>query len=86
MTLSANKNIRLIFFRFQTESSYDKVRVYNDGSSSSSLLGEFDGSSLPSAITSSNNALYIRFTTDGSSTETGFAAGYHGKIVLHFSK
>ena len=85
-TLSANTNIRLIFFRFQTESSYDKVRVYNGGSSSSSLLGEFDGSSLPSAITSSNNALYIRFTTDGSSTETGFAASYHGKIVLHFLK
>ena len=83
-TLSANTNIRLIFFRFQTESCCDKVRVYNGGSSSSSLLGEFNGTSLPSAITSSNNALHIRFTTDGSVTKTGFAVSYHGKIVLHF--
>ena len=83
-TLSANTNIRLVFFRFQTEGSLDKVRVYNGISSSSSLLGDFDGSSLPSAITSSNNALHIRFTTDGSVTNTGFAASYHGKIVLHF--
>ena len=83
-TLSANTNIRLVFFRFQTEGSLDKVRVYNGISSSSSLLGEFDGISLPSVITSSNNALHIRFTTDSSVTKTGFAASYHGKIVLHF--
>ncbi|XP_044175343.1 pulmonary surfactant-associated protein D-like [Acropora millepora] len=76
-TLFSNTNIRLIFFRFQTEGTHDKVRVYNGISSSSSLLGEFDGSSLPSVITSSNNALYIRFTTDGSVTTTGFAASYH---------
>ena len=82
-TLSSNTNIRLVFFRFQTEGTHDKVRVYNGRSSSSSFLGEFDGSSLPSVITSSNNALYIRFTTDGSVTKTGFAASYHGKIVLH---
>ena len=83
-TLSANTNIRLVFFRFQTEGSLDTVRVYNGISSSSSLSGEFHGSSLPSAITSSNNALHIRFTTDGSVAKTGFAASYHGKIVLHF--
>lgn len=76
-TLSANTNIRLVFFRFQTEGSLDTVRVYNGISSSSSLSGEFHGSSLPSAITSSNNALHIRFTTDGSVAKTGFAASYH---------
>ena len=84
--LSSNTNINLIFFRFQTEGTHDKVRVYNGISAFSSLLGEFDGSSLPSVITSSNNALYIRFTTDGSVTTTGFAASYHGMIVLHFLK
>ena len=84
--LSSNTNIKLIFFRFQTEGTHDKVRVYNGISSFSTLLGEFDGSSLPSVLTSSNNALYIRFTTDGSVTTTGFAASYHGMIVLHFLK
>ena len=83
-SLSSTTNIRLIFFSFQTEGTHDKVRVYNGRSSSSPLLDEFDGSSLPSAMTSSDNALYIRFTTDSSQTRTGFAASYHGKIVLHF--
>ena len=83
-TLSSNTNIRLIFFRFRTEGGLDTVRVYNGRTSSSSLLGQFNGGSLPSAITSSNNALYIKFTTDGSITYSGFAASYHGKIMLHF--
>ena len=83
-TLSSNTNIKLIFFRFRTEGTHDKVRVYNGRSSSSSLSGEFYGSSMPSAITSFYNALHIRFTTDSSATYSGFAASYHGKIMLHF--
>ena len=83
-TLYSNTKINLVFFRFFMERSGDKVRVYNGRTSSSSLLGEFDGDSQPGAITSSSNALHIRFTTDSSATYSGFAASYHGKIVLHF--
>jgi len=32
---------------------------------------------MPGTITSSSNQLYITFTSDGSSTRSGFAASYH---------
>ena len=78
-TLSANTKLRLVFFRFETESGYDFVNVYNGTSSSSPLIGQYDGSTLPAAITSSGNNLFINFTTDGSVIKSGFAASYHGK-------
>ena len=80
--LSANTNLELIFFRFDTESRYDFVHVY-DGSSSSSLqIGGYNGSSLPVNLRSSSNNLFIRFTSDVSITNSGFAASYHGKKKL----
>jgi len=55
--------------------------VYDGGSYSSPLIGSFSGSSLPAAITSSSHKLFVRFTSDGSNTGGGFAAGYHGKYI-----
>ena len=78
-TLSANTELRLVFFRFVTESRHDRVSVYNGTSSSSPRIGQYSGSTLPAAITSSGNNLFIKFTTDGSVTRSGFAASYHGK-------
>ena len=77
--LSANTKLRLVFFRFDIEPSDDRVSVYNGTSSSSPLIGQYSGSTLPAAITSSGNNLFIRFTTDGSVIRSGFAASYHGK-------
>ena len=78
-SLSWNTNLELVFFRFETESGYDFVHVYDGGDSSSYLIGQYDGSSLPGAIRSSYNQLYVTFTSDGSATSSGFAASYHGK-------
>ena len=78
-TLSANTELRLVFFRFVTESKHDHVSVYNGTSSSSPRIGQYSGSTLPAANTSSGNNLFIKFTTDGSVTRSGFAASYHGK-------
>ena len=77
-TLSANTNLRLVFFRFATEASHDSVRVYDGLSASSSSIGTYSGSSIPAAITSSSNNLFITFITDHSAVSTGFAASYHG--------
>ena len=81
-TLSSNTNLKLVFFRFETESCCDHVYVYDGGSSSSSLIGKFNGVSLPGAITSSYNKLFVRFTTDHSNRKSGFAASYHGRDHL----
>lgn len=76
-TLSANTELRLVFFRFVTESKHDRVSVYNGTSSSSPRIGQYSGSTLPAANTSFGNNLFIKFTTDGSVTRSGFAASYH---------
>ena len=78
-TLSANTKLRLVFFRFVTEPRYDRVSVYNGTSSSSPLIGQYSGSTLPAAITSSGNNLFIEFTSDSPVRKSGFAASYHGK-------
>ncbi|KAL9986101.1 hypothetical protein ACROYT_G000181 [Oculina patagonica] len=76
-SLSANANLELEFFRFDTEVNYDFVYVYNGGSSSDPLVGKYNGSSLPAKIRSTSNKLFIVFTTDGSVLKSGFAASYH---------
>ena len=82
-SISSNTNLELIFFRFDTESSYDFVYVYDGGSSSSPLIGQYHGNSLPAAITSSSNQLFVIFTSDGSIVRSGFAASYHGREYHH---
>ena len=81
-TLSSNSEIELAFLRFNTERSYDFVRVYDGGSSSSPLIGSFSGSTLPSPIQSTSSNLFVRFTSDGSSTYQGFSARYRGMTLL----
>lgn len=74
--------LELVFFRFSTETSADYVNVYDGGSSSSPLVGRFSGSSLPAAITSSSNQLYVKFDSDSSGNYEGFVAAYRGLIHL----
>ena len=85
-SLTSYTNLELIFFRFDTESSYDFVYVYDGGSSSSPLIGQYDGTWLPSTITSSSNQLFVTFTSDGSNVRSGFAASYHGERLLSLSE
>ncbi len=68
--------ITLSFSRFSTESCCDAVTVYDGATINSQILGTFRGSSIPAAITSSGGVMLVRFTTDGSSTSTGWAASY----------
>ncbi|CAH3157121.1 unnamed protein product [Pocillopora meandrina] len=76
-TISSNAKLELAFIRFQIESGYDFVKVYDGPTSSSTLIGEYDGDSLPTLITSSSHELFMSFTTDGSVTNPGFLANYH---------
>ena len=78
-SIFSNTNLELIFFRLDTESSIDSVYVYDGGSSSSPLIGQYHGNSSLAAIASSSNQLFVIFTGDGSIVRSGFAASYHGK-------
>ncbi len=68
--------IRLAFSAFNTESGYDYLRIYNGTSTSSPLMGTWNGTSGPGTVTANNSsgALTINFTSDGSVTRDGWAA------------
>ena len=68
--------IRLVFSAFNTESGYDYLRIYNGTSTSSPLMGTWNGTSGPGTVTANNSsgALTINFTSDGSVTRDGWAA------------
>jgi hypothetical protein len=50
--------------------------VYSGTSASGTLMATLSGSSLPSAITVSNSAMYITWTTDSSVVAAGWSANY----------
>ncbi len=69
--------ISLSFTSFDTEASYDHVSVYDGATTSATLLGRFSGNSIPTAtLTSSSNAMLVRFVSDVSQTGQGFDATY----------
>lgn len=81
-SISSNAKLEFTFIRFQTESGYDYVKVYDGPSSSSTLIGKYDGDSLPASIISSSHELFVTFTSDGSVTKSGFLANYHSKYCF----
>ncbi|KAL9961181.1 hypothetical protein ACROYT_G030079 [Oculina patagonica] len=87
--ISSNVMLELVFLRMDTYNSNDYLLVYDGGSSSSTLIGTFSGSSLPAPITSSTNKLYAKFISDASNTREGILARYQaiasGSIRLNGS-
>ena len=77
-----NMKVEVTFFIFNTQPNADYLYVYDGDSSSSSLIGQFNGTSLPAPITSSSNKLYLRFTSDSSVQARGFTAAYRGRMHL----
>ena len=67
--------IRLKFLRFDTETNYDFVKIYNGSDSSAKRIGNFHGHSLPGDIIS-QIPLFIHFYTDVYVTNTGFTITY----------
>jgi PKD repeat protein len=71
---TAGNAVKLVFNSFYTESGYDYLYVYNGTSTSATLLGTYSGSTIPASITATNStgALTLKFTSDGSSSYSGF--------------
>ncbi|XP_012283189.1 bone morphogenetic protein 1 [Orussus abietinus] len=74
------KNVHLSFLSFQleyeTDCGYDFVEVYSGLDASSPSFGRYCGNSNITTIISISEALLIRFRTDDSITNKGFAAAY----------
>ena len=73
--------VTLNFDSFNTENGYDFVRVYDGANDSATQLGEFSGTSRPAAVTSTGNAMYIKFTSDGSINAAGWSASYTSTVA-----
>jgi len=71
-------NVTLTFNSFATESGYDFVKVYDGATTSSPLLGQYSGTSLPAAVSSTGASMLIVFTTDNSVVAEGWSATYTG--------
>lgn len=72
--------IKLSFSRFRTEATHDTVRIYDGSSTSSSLLKTYSGTSLPDYVVSGGSSLLVRFTSDSSVENTGFAVSYQRNV------
>ncbi len=67
-------NVTLSFVTFDFESGYDYLYVYDGPNTFSTLIGQYDGTSLPNggSIISTGSALTIRQTTDQGVVASGF--------------
>jgi phosphotriesterase-related protein len=75
-------NVTLMFNSFATENGYDYVRVYDGDTTTAALLGEFSGTSLPEAVTSTGGSMLIVFTTDFEVGAAGWSATYTGNMPV----
>lgn len=70
--------ITLDFTTFNLENGYDFLYVYDGNSLASPPFpgSPFTGASLPPDLTSSGGSITLRFTSDGSTTSSGYTATY----------
>jgi len=72
--VTGNGKISVKFSLFETEASYDFVKIYDGASANSGLLKSFSGTSTPGLVTSNGNAMTIVFSSDVSVEKQGFIA------------
>ncbi len=68
--------VTLTFTQFDTEANYDFLRIYDGPSVAAPLIGTYSGTTSPGTVTSSGGTLTIRFTSDGSTYNSGWAAAW----------
>jgi hypothetical protein len=62
--------------RFDLFNDGDRLYIYDGENNSAPLLAELSGNTLPGAIESTGNKVFIEFITDGSNTAPGFYLNY----------
>lgn len=72
---SANgTHLRFDFTSYNTEASYDLLKVYDGPTTASPQIGNFNGTSLPASVISTGTTLTFKFTSDGWYTYLGWSA------------
>ena len=78
MSVPAGQRVKMVFQTFNTEASYDLVKVYDGGNDRSTLIKNLSGGSAQADITSTGNQLYVTFKSDSSQNAKGFKAVVSG--------
>ena len=76
-----NVAVRLNFGAFDTETTSDTVTVYDGATTAAPILGTFSGNTTPPAITSSGGDMLVTFKSNGSTTASGWRAGYNTQQI-----
>lgn len=61
---TAGQCLQITFSAFNTEGCCDFMTVYNGPNTSSPVLGNFSGTTIPPVLTSTGGPITIRFTSD----------------------
>ncbi len=70
------QSITLTFTSFNTVQGLDYVDVYDGADVTAPRLGHFTGNTLPQVVTSSNGAMLVLFTVNGTTSAAGWEAEY----------
>ena len=70
------RRLSLSFKSFQTESTYDKLSIYDGLNANAIRIGTFTGSYFPSEFSSSSESLFLEFNSDNDVQLTGFEIEY----------
>ena len=66
--------VSLNFSSFSTELNFDSLWLYDGNSTAAPLIGKYTGTASPGNVTSTGNAITMRFKSDGSTNTAGFYA------------
>jgi len=69
-------SVTLNFNSFDTEQSWDFLKIYDGPDVSGDLLGSYSGNSLPSSLTAQSGKMTLLFTSDGNTNASGFEASW----------
>jgi hypothetical protein len=74
-------SITITFNSFDVDLS-DTLIIFDGGASTAPVLGKYTGNTLPQAITSSGNRVYIYFKTTGTATAPGWMLTYASTVPV----
>ncbi|MFN5209330.1 MAG: CUB domain-containing protein [Bacteroidota bacterium] len=73
---SGATSITITFTAFATELNYDFVRIYSGTDTTGALIGQYSGTTIPTALTIPSGSVFVRFTSDYSQNAAGFSFDY----------
>ena len=69
--------LSLNFSEFSLEAGYDSLWIYDGQDTTASLIGAYSGTTIPTNIEASGNALTLKFHSDGATVRSGWIAEWN---------